>query len=375
MATKSSTPTSGSLNWSTAANWSDLAVPASSDTATLGPGTATVDSGLAQQAVTLTNFNVPASFSGQIGTAAQTVKSVSGITRTSGTATATSTAHGYSNGDTVVISGADQSDYNIAAVISNVATDTFDYTVANTPTTPATGTILVQKAEELHIGATNFRIGNTAGLAASNSGGSARAKINFGTVQTTGVCEKTGTSADTGKEPLRVRGTHASNKFYVQGGTVGFSTNRPGEAGTWSEISVTGQAATANVGSGVTLTTFRQTNGFANVNCAFTTLHQDGGTFTSIGSGAITTANVGGIAYLNSTGTITNLNVNNGGTADLTQNQQARTVTNITLTKGSTLKYDPAVVTVTNPITLSGCTLKDVSILIPQGATVSIVAT
>lgn len=63
------------------------------------------------------------------------------ITRSGTTASVSHTAHGLSNGDKVLISGADQEDYNIIATISNVSTNAYDYTVANSPTTPATGTI------------------------------------------------------------------------------------------------------------------------------------------------------------------------------------------------------------------------------------------
>lgn len=64
------------------------------------------------------------------------------ITRVSTTATVTHTAHGLENGDKVVIRGADQNEYNGIKTISNVTTNTYDYTVSGTPTTPATGTIV-----------------------------------------------------------------------------------------------------------------------------------------------------------------------------------------------------------------------------------------
>jgi len=74
---------------------------------------------------------------GSIGTVA-----VSGITRVTTTATVTTgAAHGFSTGDYVFIKGADQSDYNILAQITVTGANTFTYTVANSPTTPATGTI------------------------------------------------------------------------------------------------------------------------------------------------------------------------------------------------------------------------------------------
>ena len=76
--------------------------------------------------------------------------SVTGITRSGTTATATTTAHGLSPGGVypverrLTISGAGESDYNITALCSITSNTTFTYTVANSPTTPATGTILAR---------------------------------------------------------------------------------------------------------------------------------------------------------------------------------------------------------------------------------------
>jgi len=63
------------------------------------------------------------------------------ITRSSSTATVAHTAHGMVNGQSVVISGADQDEYNGIKSISNVSTNSYDFTVSGAPTTPATGTI------------------------------------------------------------------------------------------------------------------------------------------------------------------------------------------------------------------------------------------
>jgi len=69
--------------------------------------------------------------------------SVSSITRSGTTATVTTaTAHGFSTGQKVVISGATQTDYNGAFTVTVSSTTQFTYTVANSPATPATGTIL-----------------------------------------------------------------------------------------------------------------------------------------------------------------------------------------------------------------------------------------
>lgn len=72
---------------------------------------------------------------------------VSSLTRVSTTATVITTlVHGLSTGDVVFIRGADQSDYNILAQITVSSTTVFTYTVAGSPTTPATGTITAIEA-------------------------------------------------------------------------------------------------------------------------------------------------------------------------------------------------------------------------------------
>lgn len=70
--------------------------------------------------------------------------SITGITRAVQVATATiADASGLIDGQTVTVSGANQTEYNITATITNITATTFDYTVAGSPTTPATGTIIM----------------------------------------------------------------------------------------------------------------------------------------------------------------------------------------------------------------------------------------
>lgn len=77
-------------------------------------------------------------FSSQSGA---TTYAVTSITRSGSTATLTaSAAHGLSSGETVVVSGATQTEYNGTFVITVTSTTVFTYTVAGTPATPATGT-------------------------------------------------------------------------------------------------------------------------------------------------------------------------------------------------------------------------------------------
>ncbi len=75
----------------------------------------------------------------------QAVSSIVRASALSYTATATVATHGFAVGQEVVISGADQIDYNGEVTILTVPTaSTFTYEVFNWPITPATGTIVVQ---------------------------------------------------------------------------------------------------------------------------------------------------------------------------------------------------------------------------------------
>jgi hypothetical protein len=74
---------------------------------------------------------------------ARSHKAITSITRSGNTATVTSVAHGYSTGDYVSIIGtsATEPDYIGTFQITVTGTDTYTYTVANTPATPASGTL------------------------------------------------------------------------------------------------------------------------------------------------------------------------------------------------------------------------------------------
>lgn len=67
---------------------------------------------------------------------------ISGVTLSGTTATYTSTAHGYLNGNAVSVVGFDQAGYNVTfAVVQNVTTNTFDIpNIVGSPATPGTST-------------------------------------------------------------------------------------------------------------------------------------------------------------------------------------------------------------------------------------------
>lgn len=85
--------------------------------------------------------------------AAGTLLTLTSLTRSGTTATATKAGHGFSNGDTVTIAGAtgaDASLWNGTFVITNVTTDTWDYTMTGTPAaSPASGTITARNSKVL----------------------------------------------------------------------------------------------------------------------------------------------------------------------------------------------------------------------------------
>jgi len=75
-----------------------------------------------------------------------TRQTVSSLTSTGGTATCTTpAAHGFSTGDTILISGATQSAYNGSFTVTVTSSTTFTYAVSGSPTSPATGTITAEK--------------------------------------------------------------------------------------------------------------------------------------------------------------------------------------------------------------------------------------
>lgn len=73
-------------------------------------------------------------------------QSITSITRSGSTATATKVAHGFRDQVRVLHAGADQADYNIEATITVIDADHYSFTVANAPVTPATGALTAKMA-------------------------------------------------------------------------------------------------------------------------------------------------------------------------------------------------------------------------------------
>lgn len=104
-------------------------------------------------------------------------KSITSLTRSGTTATAdTSTAHGFTTGDSITIIGATPSGYNGTFTITVTDSDTFTYTVSNTLSTPATGTITANK--QLSYTVSNFYASVSTLTSLTQSAGTATATLN-----------------------------------------------------------------------------------------------------------------------------------------------------------------------------------------------------
>lgn len=160
-----------------------------------------------------------------------TAQSVASITRSGTTATVTvSGGHGLVSGQWATIAGADQGDYNGRFQVTVSSSTVFTYTVANSPTTPATGTITARRASagwNLEFSGTNkaaYRSPNNASqrhllrvLDDASLGGGAKEASWRGYVSMSDV--------DTGSEPFPTS-AQASAGLYVQKSTTANSTAR-----------------------------------------------------------------------------------------------------------------------------------------------------
>ena len=231
---------------------------------------------------------------------------------------------------------------DMSAVTLNSLTisQTFTGTIGSTS---STGTFGYWK-----IGATTWKVGTPSGdgVVASGSG---RIKIDFGSAAFTGTVLATGVSADSGLEPVRIKGSNAGNKLYVLGGRVGIATNLPGETATLSEVDVTGSTSVCNLGAGVTWTNANVSAGGTLTTASGSSgalAVSSGSTATVNGTAAVATVNAGGTVNLNhrpgAGAAVTTLNLYPTGTADFSQNPAAVTVTTLNHHKGGVIVANAA---------------------------------
>jgi hypothetical protein len=172
--------------------------------------------------------------------------------------------------------------------------------------------------------------------------------VNFGTVQFLGnVYFSAATAADANLEPIRIRGTHASNVLNVYGGTVGVATNDPDDTATIVTVNMFG--GILNLGAGVTLTTINVDGADAQISfrSAATTFNQNSGTSVRYNAGALTTLSLkGGTMNDFGTGTITTANVYEG--AIFNKASGAATITTLNLAGRLDCSRATGTITITN---------------------------
>jgi hypothetical protein len=219
----------------------------------------------------------------------------------------------------------------------------------------------------LALPATTVFVGQGAGS------GSGLIRLDSGSVATTVLVYATSTnSIESGAEPLRWKGTNASNVLQVTAGVVGIA-RLAGESATLATLDVGYTSSVASdstvvTGSGATVGTILQTGGSLTLYGGFTSIEMEDGTCTVLpgpaGTENETTVSVdGGKFFLSSPGAVTNCTVGSSGTLDTSQDARSKTITNtLLLYKGATVN-DPA-----GKLILSGgfqtvrCRLADVSL-------------
>lgn len=183
----------------------------------------------------------------------------------------------------------------------------------------------------------------------SNSG---RIKINGQAVQTAAAIHATGNSSESEVPAFQWFGTHASNTFTINGGSVGIAV-RATQAATVLTLRQSGGVCVCGAGS--TLTTVLKTAGTLTIEVATTAITNDAGDVTINGTGAhAAITNSGGTIKYNSSGTITAYTGNKTGAIDFDGRNVARTLTDATFNDAASMKDTNRTVTQTNVMVVYG---------------------
>jgi hypothetical protein len=183
--------------------------------------------------------------------------------------------------------------------------------------------------------------------------GSQRLNIDLGTVASTiSITDSNGTGADTNRAPIRINCNNTSSDFFIAGATANVGImDEPDDSGSTGDINIlAGQVVT---GVGVTYTAFNVSGSGTLVEIkqptAAQTITVDDGNVTVGGTNAISAVVQRGGNYIsNSTGTITTYTLR-GGTLDLQQSEEARTITTLAQSPlATTVKHLEGIVTITN---------------------------
>ena len=208
-------------------------------------------------------------------------------------------------------------------------------------------------AAYLQIGASVVTIGLIDGP--GTPAGSGRIKLNLGAVASeVTILRSSNSQEDANLAPIRLLLNNAASNVYARSGNIGIAVEA-GEVSVINDLEVShvdghSQEPTVVVGTGVTMGDLAQHGGDVTLLCAAVAITKHLGTLRTEGSGTITSlAQYDGAAVLNNVGAIAALDLH-GGTVDLTENREARTITTPKIWPGAEISYDPAVITFTNPL-------------------------
>jgi hypothetical protein len=182
------------------------------------------------------------------------------------------------------------------------------------------------RPDYLAVSSTNVYVGRGGG-----GDGSARFKLDVGSVACTCDVYLTGSGEDENTEAFLFKGTSASNVLRTHGDAEVGVAVYGGEAANLSGGVTLNGGASARFGSGVTLAVVVNNGSVVEINSAVgTSLTQDGGSCVINGTGAVAQLTIrnGYVAY-NTTGTLGGSTLLTGdGTLDFTRDLRGKTVTN-----------------------------------------------
>jgi len=203
----------------------------------------------------------------------------------------------------------------------------------------------------LKIGSTTTEIGRGDGA------GSKRIKLDNSNIQTSLTVFNSGSRIESGIPAILWKGTHASNVVNLIRGDMGAAI-LSGETATIATFRISydknqGGDAKYRGGSGVTMTTVKQSGGVAEIESDTTLIDSTGGSVRLMGSSTHAQINADGgeVVYI-SDGTLTQGRVGRGGVLDCSRDLRPRTFTDLELSEGATYLDPFKTVTHTNAIDL-----------------------
>jgi hypothetical protein len=224
-----------------------------------------------------------------------------------------------------------------------------------------TGQGFTGTCDNLQLGYTKGYFGKPSNVG-NRQNGSGRFVIDGGTNQFTAYVYSTGVSPLDGKEALRLKGSHASNKIIAIGGITGVATNAVSDTATIAETDVS-NGAQVNLAKGVTWTTVTVSGqSIVNINSGGgTTLSvTDSSTVVCNGTTKITTINCDGTITYNirpGAGDLADtINLFSQGTMDFTEDPTTGNIGALNWYAGGTWKNNSAT---PNHITATSVSLKD----------------